>query len=93
MPAHSKSAPSAPQDAPAEQSGATRSLLLSVILFEGGLFLALCAWLWSARHFPHWAAPVVLHPACRAFLSGLGILDIWAACDLLAERVTGETAP
>ena len=73
--------------------GATRSLLLSVILFEGGLFLALCAWLWSERHFPHWAAPVVLHPACRAFLSGLGVLDIWAACDLLAERVTGESAP
>ena len=49
--------------------------------------LVVAAWLWSSAQFPTWAQPVMLHPACRAFVSALGVLDIWAACDWLAERM------
>ena len=72
----------APASAPVSRSSL---ILLSVILFEGGIFLALCAWQWNARHFPGWAAPIFIHPLSRALCSALGILDLWAACDLLAE--------
>jgi hypothetical protein len=70
-------------------------ILLSVILFEGGIFLALCAWLWHAKNFPDWAAPLFLHPLSRALCSALGVLDVWAACDLLAEWMVepGESGP
>lgn len=71
-----------PATAPASPSSL---ILLSVILFEGGIFLVLCAWQWHAKHFPDWAAPLMIHPLSRALCSALGILDVWAACDLLAE--------
>lgn len=64
-----------------------RAIMLSVLLLEGGMFLVVAAWLWSSAQFPTWAQPVMLHPACRAFVSALGVLDIWAACDWLAERM------
>ena len=70
--------------------GDLRVLLTSVLLLEGGIFLALTSWLWSGRHFPPFAAPVVLHPLFRALCSALGVIDIWAACDMLAERIVPE---
>lgn len=75
---------SAPDNAP-QPIGSFALILLSTILFEGGIFLALGAWHWQPRHFPGWAAPWVVHPLCRALCSALGIIDLWAACDLLAE--------
>ncbi len=70
-----------------------RLVLLSVLLLEGGIFLALTAWLWGARHFPPFATPVALHPLFRALCSALGVIDIWAACDMLAERIVPDPAP
>jgi hypothetical protein len=70
---------------PSRPIGSFALILLSTILFEGGIFLALCAWQWQSRHFPTRVAPWMIHPLSRALCSSLGILDLWAACDLLAQ--------
>jgi hypothetical protein len=63
-------------------------VLIVLILFELGIFLIVLPWsaIWENNYFlGHYPAliHIVLHPALRGVVSGLGFLDIVVAIGLL----------
>jgi hypothetical protein len=66
-------------------------ILYILILFEVGALLLYLPWgnLWESHYFVvHYPAlrPILLHPAVRGAISGLGALDILIAAGMVRRR-------
>ena len=62
-----------------------------LILFEVGVLLLFLPWanLWETHYFVvHYPAlrPILLHPAVRGAITGLGALDIFIAAGMIRRR-------
>jgi hypothetical protein len=72
--------------------------LLVVVCFEMGALLLYLPWsaFWEKNffliHFPSLIA-VLLHPAFRGAVSGLGVLDILLALSFIGSRPAATSAP
>ena len=72
--------------------------LLVVVCFEMGALLLYLPWsaFWEQNfflsHFP-WLIHVVLHPAFRGAVSGLGVLDILLALGFIGSRAGPSSVP
>jgi hypothetical protein len=65
--------------------------LLVVLCFEMGALLLYLPWsvYWDQNYFLHHIPaliPVLLHPSFRGAVSGLGVLDILLAINLISRR-------
>lgn len=74
--------------------------LTVVLLFEMGALLLYLPWssMWDKNYLlSHavWLKPLILHPSVRGMVSGLGLLDIFAAFGMFATRpnTTAEVPP
>lgn len=72
--------------------------LTVVLLFEMGALLLYLPWsaFWEQNyflnHFP-WLMRIVLHPALRGIVSGIGVLDIFVAFGLFNSRQAPVRVP
>jgi len=72
--------------------------ILIVLCFEMGALLLFLPWsaFWEQNyflmHFPS-LMPILLHPSFRGIISGLGILDFFAALSLIQPRPDPSRAP
>ena len=72
--------------------------LTVVLLFEMGALLLYLPWsaLWDKNYLLHqveWLKPFILHPSVRGMVSGLGVLDIFAAFGMFSTRPAVADAP
>jgi hypothetical protein len=72
--------------------------LTVVLLFEMGALLLYLPWssMWDKNYLlthASWLKPLILHPSVRGMVSGLGLLDIFAAFGMFATRPVGANAP
>jgi hypothetical protein len=72
--------------------------LTVVLLFEMGALLLYLPWssMWDKNYLlSHavWLKPLILHPSVRGMVSGLGLLDIFAAFGMFATRPVATDAP
>jgi hypothetical protein len=74
-------------------------VLIVLILFELGVFLIVLPWstIWEQNYFMQHnpgLIHIVLHPAMRGIISGLGFLDIMVAIGMLRRaRPLAESGP
>ncbi len=72
--------------------------LLVLLCIEMGVILVCLPWsaIWDQNYFlsrfPS-LIPVLLHPAVRGVISGLGVLDIWVAVGMIRRRPQEAGAP
>jgi hypothetical protein len=72
--------------------------ILIVLCFEMGALLLFLPWssFWEQNYFlMHFPAlmPILLHPSFRGIVSGLGILDFFAALSLIQPRASPSRVP
>lgn len=72
--------------------------LTVVLLFELGALLLYLPWstLWEQNYFlNHFPAliPFVLHPSTRGIVSGIGVLDVFAAFGMFNSRPAPASVP
>jgi hypothetical protein len=73
--------------------------LTVVLLFEMGALLLYLPWssMWDKNYLlshAAWLKPLILHPSVRGMVSGLGVLDIFAAFGMFATRpVAADSSP
>ena len=72
--------------------------ILIVLCFEMGALLLFLPWsaFWEQNYFlMHFPAlmPVLLHPSFRGVVSGLGVLDFFAALSLIQPRADASRVP
>jgi hypothetical protein len=65
--------------------------LTVVLLFEMGALLLYLPWssMWEKNYLliqVAWLKPLILHPSVRGMVSGLGLLDIFAAFGMFATQ-------
>ena len=71
--------------------------MMVVLLFEMGALLLYLPWsmLWEQNYFlQHLPSlgPIVLHPAFRGIVSGIGVLDIFVAFGFFNSRAVATAA-
>jgi hypothetical protein len=72
--------------------------LTVVVLFELGALLLYLPWsaFWEQNYFLNhlpWLTGVVLHPATRGLVSGIGVLDMMVGFGVFTPRPTPVTVP
>ena len=72
--------------------------MLVVLLFELGALLLYLPWsaFWEQNyflsHYP-WLMPIMLHPAMRGIVSGIGVLDIFVGFGFFNSRPVPARVP
>jgi len=72
--------------------------LTVVLLFELGALLLYLPWsvLWEQNYFlgqHSWLTPLMLHPAMRGLVSGLGVLDFFVAFGFFNSKPVPTRVP
>jgi hypothetical protein len=72
--------------------------LTVLLLFEMGALLLYLPWssMWDKNYLlthASWLKPLILHPSVRGMVSGLGLLDIFAAFGMFATRPVAADDP
>lgn len=98
LPAASNASPRCRPEADLKESVLFRRLLLIALLLEAGLLLALAPWssFWDRNYFVQLVpglAPVVTSNYVRGAVTGLGLVNLWAAAGELAELFDRRASP